>query len=161
MLSKKIAIAITTLGLCTLAAADKNPKIPKIKPAAQHEHQNNSATRSENKADEQRAAQLKNEEEELIHQADAKHAQAKELIQRQKALKGEEVSQERTERSDRKDRPKLAGEVKHESGERAQLNHQIQELDKERAELMRQANEKSRERKAIEAQIHANNSHRK
>ena len=159
---KKLALALTALaiGLCTLAAADNKPKIPKVKPAA-HERQN-SAVRAEDKADEQRAAQLKREEEELLHQAEQKHQQAKALIQQEKSLRGQEVSQEHQEKADKnkKDHRVLAGEIKHEGSERSQLSHQAEALEKERESLTRQANEKTRERKAIEAQIRANNGRR-
>ena len=158
MYSTNFTIAVTglTLALCTLAAAENKPKIPKIKPAAQHEKQNNSAVRSEDKADEQRAAELKREEIELLHQAEQKHQQAKALIQKQKALRGEEISQEHAERGDKKDRRALGGEVKQEASERSQMNREAEQLEKEREALTRQANEKATERRAIEAQIRAN-----
>jgi len=60
MKSSKLTIALTvSLGLCTLAAADKKPKVPRLTSAAQHDKQVNSAERAEVKADVQRAAELK------------------------------------------------------------------------------------------------------
>ncbi len=161
MKSKNLAIAMMVLGLCAVAFADKKPKAPKVKPAT-HEHQN-SAVHTENKADEQHAAELKREEIDLLHQAEQKHQQAKALIQQEKGLRNQEVSQEHAEKTDKnkKDRHTLQGEVKQEGSERSQLNHQADQLEKEREALTRQANEKAAERKAIEARIRANSGHKK
>jgi len=151
-----ITVTGLTLALSTLANAENKTKIPIVKPAAQREKQNNSAVRSEDKADKQRATELKREEIELLHQAEQKHQQAKALIQKQKALRGEEVSQEHAERGDKKDHRALGGEVKQEASERSQMNREAEQFEKEREALTRQANEKAKERRAIEAQIRAN-----
>ena len=94
----------------------------------------------------------------LLKQAEEKRQQAKALIQREKALRNEEVSHEHAEKGDknRSDRQVLAADVKHEGGERSQLNRQVEELEKERGELTRQAKEKAAERGEIEARIRAN-----
>ena len=158
---KVLTLAILGLGLCLLATADEKPKTTtKMKPAP---HEKSSAVRSEDKADEERAAQLKTEEVELLKQAEQKHQQAKALIQQEKSLRSEELSQEHTGKADKnkKDHEVLAGEIKHEGNERSQLNQQADELEKEREALTRQANEKTSERKAIEARIRANNEHHK
>jgi hypothetical protein len=157
---KRLMLATVISSMCSIASADKNPNLPKMKTAAQHGKQNNSAIRSEDKADEQRAAELKREEIDLLHQAEAKHEQAKALIQQEKALRNQELTQEHAEKVDKKDRGALKGEVKQEGNERSQLNRQADQLEKEREALTRQANEKASERKAIAAQIRANNGHK-
>jgi hypothetical protein len=160
MKAKNLMLTALIAGLSAVASADNTPKVPKPKPAAQHEKQNNSAIRSEDKADEQRSAGLKREEIDLLHQADAKHQQAKALIQQERALRNQEVAQEHTEKVDEKHRHGLEGEVRQEGSERAQLNRQAEQLEREREALTRQANEKAAERKSIEAQIHGNNGHK-
>jgi hypothetical protein len=163
-----VAVSIAAMALCTLAAADNKPKPPKIQPVPtlgghgntqpRNQSGNNSATRSENKADEERIKELLLEEKELYRQADAKNQQAKELIRQKNALHNEERSQENTEKVDKKDRRVLEGEVRQESSEQSRLNREADELEHERAALVRQANEKEAERKALEARVRANNS---
>jgi hypothetical protein len=157
MRSKKFAVftaAVFTMGLCVTASASNTSKHSYMRLAAQHE-ENKSAERSENKSDEQRAAELKREEIDLEKQAEAKHQQAKALIQKEKALRGQEVAHEHAEKGDKdkKDVRVLNGEEKQEGGEREQLSKQAGELEKEREALMHQAGEKGAERKALEAKI--------
>jgi hypothetical protein len=164
MNSKNLAVAVVAvaMSLCTGAAAEKTPKVPKVKPvAAQAEHPTNAAVRSEDRADVQRSQQLLLEEKALEKQADEKNQQAKALIQQKNALHGQEISQEHQERADRNknDRRVLSGDVRHESAESARLDQQIKQLEQERAAIMRQVREKIAERKAVEAQLRANEGH--
>lgn len=156
---KNLIVSAFVTGLCVTASASQKPQRPHLQQAAQHDQPAASA----NKTDEQRADELKREEVDLLHQAEAKHRQAKALIQKEKALRGQEVAHEHAEQGDKdkKDRSALSGEARQEGGERAQLNKQADELEKEREALTHQANEKGAERKALEAKIRERERHKK
>ena len=163
MRSKNFAVftaAVFAMGVGAPAFASDAPQHSHLKLAAQ---ENRSAERAENKSDEQRAAELKHQEIDLEKQAEAKHQQAKALIQKEKALRGQEVGHEHAEKNakNRKEVGVLNGEEKQEGGERSELSKQAGELEKEREALMHQAREKGAERKALEAKIRQRGRHKK